>query len=76
MPMLLGEEATENYMRQKITYAAEPGDRVPAYLLMRDLGLVSSDEPATRRRGALRRLPGVPAALYQCGSEGCAGHCS
>ena len=33
------EEATEKYLRQKITFTAEPNDRVPAYLLIpRDLG--------------------------------------
>jgi dienelactone hydrolase len=30
----LKEERTEHYVRQSITYAAEPGDRVPAYLLI------------------------------------------
>lgn len=30
----LGEESTEHYTRRKITFAAEPGDRVPAYLLI------------------------------------------
>jgi dienelactone hydrolase len=31
---VLSEEPTEHYVRRKITYAAEPGDRVPAYLLI------------------------------------------
>ena len=31
---VLGEEETEHYIRRKITYAAEPGNRVPAYLLI------------------------------------------
>jgi len=31
---VLKEERTEHYTRQTITYAAEPGDRVPAYLLI------------------------------------------
>jgi dienelactone hydrolase len=31
---VLGEEDAGTYVRRKITYAAEPGDRVPAYLLI------------------------------------------
>jgi dienelactone hydrolase len=31
---VLKEERTEHYVRQSITFAAEPGDRVPAYLLI------------------------------------------
>jgi dienelactone hydrolase len=31
---VLKEEATADYTRQTITFAAEPGDRVPAYLLI------------------------------------------
>jgi dienelactone hydrolase len=31
---VLNETATENYIRKKITYAADPEDRVPAYLLI------------------------------------------
>lgn len=31
---LLSEDATEKYVRRKITFAAEPDDRIPAYLLV------------------------------------------
>ena len=31
---LVEETATEKYVRRKITFAAEPGDRVPAYILI------------------------------------------
>ncbi len=31
---VLKEERTERYLRQSITFATEPGDRVPAYLLI------------------------------------------
>ena len=31
---LLDEVQTDTYVRQRITFAAEPGDRVPAYLLL------------------------------------------
>jgi hypothetical protein len=31
---VLGEEKAERYVRRKITYVPEPGDRVPAYLLI------------------------------------------
>ncbi len=32
--MVLEEAETDKYIRRKITYAAEPGDRVPAFLLI------------------------------------------
>jgi dienelactone hydrolase len=31
---LVGEEATEHYVRRKLTIAVEPGDRLPLYLLI------------------------------------------
>jgi dienelactone hydrolase len=57
---VLGETAMEGYIRKKITYAADPDDRVPAYLLipkpsrshgpavlcLPDSSRVGKDEPA------------------------------
>jgi dienelactone hydrolase len=46
---VLSETATESYVRKKITYAADPDDRVPAYLLL--------PKPPRSRGPALLCLP-------------------
>jgi hypothetical protein len=46
---VVSEEKTETYLRRKIRFSPEAGDRVPAWLLI-------PNEPATRRPGARHAL--------------------
>ncbi len=63
---VLKEEGTEHYLRQTITFAAEPGDRVPAYLLIPHAHVGESLRDSQSRLGETRPREERPRAAMLC----------